>query len=125
MLIDFETGHFGDPAFDLGFLTSHLVLKWIYHAKANDQAWEFWHLVEAFWRAYLPVVEAAAGAEDIADLEPRMLQNLGGCLLARLEGKSPVEYLTDETKRATVRGLAASFLTSGETRLDQLLKKLF
>ncbi len=27
MLVDFETGHYGDPAFDLGFFLSHLVLK--------------------------------------------------------------------------------------------------
>ena len=124
MLIDFETGHFGDPAFDLGFFTSHLVLKRVYHAAANDLAWEYWRLVDAFWRAYLPTVEAVAGAAETADLERRAAQNLGGCLLARLEGKSRVEYLTDKTKRAAVRTLAAQLLTSSELRFHEWSKNL-
>jgi aminoglycoside phosphotransferase (APT) family kinase protein len=122
-LIDFETGHFGDPAFDVGFFTSHLVLKCAYHAARGNQFWEYWRLVDAFWRAYLPAVQAVAGA-NIADLEPRMLQNLGGCLLARLEGKSPVDYLTDQSKRANVRTLATCLLTSDETRFDEWSKNL-
>jgi 5-methylthioribose kinase len=111
MLIDFETGHFGDPAFDLGFFATHLVLKRFYHAPHKEQ---FARLVDAFWREYRPIVESRAGAAQTADLAHRAARNLGGCLLARLEGKSPVEYLTDPGKRADARALAVRLLTAEE-----------
>ena len=42
MLVDYETGHFGDPAFDLGFFLSHLVLKAFYHAQITLVSWRSW-----------------------------------------------------------------------------------
>ena len=121
MLIDFETGHFGDPAFDLGFFTTHLVLK-RYFMRARDG--EFGRLVDVFWAAYRPVVETVADATEMADLERRAVRNLGGCLLARLEGKSRVEYLTDEAKRAAVRALAVRLLTSESTGFGEYIERM-
>jgi hypothetical protein len=55
---------------------------------------EYLRLAETFWETYHGAVAAAAGAEETAHLEQRTLANLAGCLLARVDGKSPVDYLS-------------------------------
>jgi 5-methylthioribose kinase len=107
MLVDFETGHYGDPAFDLGFFLSHLVLKLVYHAPETAH---FLGLITGFWEAYLEVLRPQRTANELRDLERRAVLNLAGCLWARLEGKSKIEYLTDTSKRDVVRRLARSWL---------------
>ena len=49
MLIDFEVGHYGDPAFDFGFFLSHLALKACYHAPRDGP---FFDLIDSFWSGY-------------------------------------------------------------------------
>lgn len=101
LMVDFETGHYGDPAFDLGFFLTHLMLKSFHLA---DQAEEYLTLPVSFWNAYRLRVAAVVGEGAWSDLERRAMQNLAGCAWARLDGKSPVEYLTHEPTRAAVRG---------------------
>ena len=91
MLIDFEVGHFGDPAFDLGFLLTHLLLKGIW---AGPKRTSYLRLANGFWGAYLHALSTAASADDLLALENRTLLNLAGCTLARIDGKSPVDYLS-------------------------------
>lgn len=107
LLIDFEVGHFGDPAFDLGFFLSHLVLKSVW---AGDRLLEYLGLASAFVAAYRTIVAATGGVEELAQLEQRMLMNLAGCLLARVDGKSPVDYLSFR-RQQTVRSLARAWLS--------------
>lgn len=54
-LVDYETAHFGDPAFDLGFFLSHLLLKTILHADRFD---EFAAQTTSFWKSYLGTLNA-------------------------------------------------------------------
>ncbi len=100
MLVDFETGHFGDPAFDLGFFLSHLALKACYHAPRHG---EFLRLTEAFWGVYRAAMRKRAAAEELAALERRAILNFAGCAWARLDGKSPVDYLNDAARQETMR----------------------
>jgi len=96
VLLDCEVAWYGDPAFDLAFLLTHLLLKALFHApepKGLDA------MSRAFWRRYR---ERAGHAIDCAALEPRVARLLPMLLLARVDGKSPVEYL-DEPRRAWVR----------------------
>ena len=106
MLIDFEVGHFGDPAFDLGFFLTHLVLKSIWAGPRRD---ELLRLADQFWTAYAATLVSHIAASELAGLERRMLLNLAGCLLARIDGKSPVDYL-NSPQQATVRELARHWL---------------
>jgi 5-methylthioribose kinase len=99
MMVDFETGHYGDPAFDLGFFLSHLVLKAFYHAPRHEALLE---LTEQFWSAYR---EAMGGLAEQNELQRHAILNFAGCAWARLDGKSPVEYLKDATRRDQVRAL--------------------
>jgi 5-methylthioribose kinase len=106
MLIDFEVGHYGDPAFDLGFFLTHLVLKSISAGKRRN---EYLALASEFWQAYRTTLEPAIDTDAFAALESRAMWNLAGCMLARIDGKSPVDYLTEE-QRAIARSLAKRWL---------------
>ncbi len=89
VLVDFETGHFGDPGFDLGFFLSHLALKAIRHGAGGLPLIE---LLRRFWRTYQNA--AHWPARTLAALEPRSIRHWGACMLARVDGKSPVDYLS-------------------------------
>jgi hypothetical protein len=52
------------------------------------------------------------------ELERRGVQHLGVCLLARIDGTSPVEYLPEEPKREAVRRLGRSILQWGIGRWE-------
>jgi hypothetical protein len=116
MLIDFEVGHFGDPAFDLGFFLTHLVLKSVWAGRRGPQ---YRTLATAFWNTYRRVLAATVPAAEIGELEQRMLLNLAGCLLARVDGKSPVDYL-DPHQQERVRGLALAWLREPPASLDTI-----
>jgi len=109
MMVDFEVGHFGDPAFDLGFFLSHLMLKGIW---SESQFNQYWQLIEAFCEAYWSGMQEILSPGDRASLEQRAVNNLAACLLARVDGKSPVEYLTVESHRDQVRKMARHLLLS-------------
>lgn len=102
MIVDFETGHYGDPAFDLGFFLSHLVLKAALHAPRHGP---FLELTEAFRQSYDAAMQPRIGSGQLAALWARGVQNFAGCAWARLDGKSPVEYLTQEHRRGQVRAI--------------------
>jgi aminoglycoside phosphotransferase (APT) family kinase protein len=99
VLVDYETVHFGDPAFDLGFFLAHLSLKAIYHVGRHGR---FLDLIATFWRAYLERVDF----EPAPALVSRGLLHLAGNLLVRIDGTSPVDYLADEPRRECGRAYA-------------------
>ncbi len=102
-LVDYETAHFGDPTMDLGLFLTHLLLK-AFRLPARRAA--YFGLTAAFWRAYLDEVRFAPADE----LQRRGFGHLGACLLARVDGTSPVEYLPEEPKREAVRRLGRNLL---------------
>jgi 5-methylthioribose kinase len=96
ILLDHEVIHFGDPAFDVGFSLAHLLSK--AHHLTRDRA-AFLEGARSYWRAY----EAALGSTAWAPgLEERSVRHTLGCLLARVAGRSPLEYL-DEVERVRQR----------------------
>jgi 5-methylthioribose kinase len=103
MLVDYETAHRGDPAMDLGFFLSHLLLKAVHRAHERQRYFE---LTRAFWRGYHKVVVSI----PMAELEARGIGHLAVCLLARIDGTSPVDYLPQEEKRRAVRRLGRQVL---------------
>jgi 5-methylthioribose kinase len=119
LMVDFETGHFGDPAFDLGFFLSHLSLKAIYHAPRHEL---LLRIADRFWESYLETLSGrtkwgggsadhdAIDAGEAAALADRGMRHLGGCVLARIDGKSPVDYLTDTARREMARSFGRLLL---------------
>jgi 5-methylthioribose kinase len=105
-VVDFETAHAGDPAFDIGFFLSHLTLKGF-----RDEGRCF-ALVTPFWDGYH--AEAGPGHPDLSE---RSTRHAAACMLARVDGTSPVDYLSD-VDRARVRAVATEILTRPSLRLD-------
>ena len=101
ILLDHEVAHLGDPAFDVGFALTHLLSK-AHHLPAQRAA--FGQAARVFWSAY----EQELGAVPWrAALEARATRHTLGCLLARVAGRSPLEYLSpDERARQQAAVLA-------------------
>lgn len=88
ILLDYEVVHFGDPAFDVGFALTHFLSK-AHHVPAERV--RLASAAELFWRVYRERITQVNWANE---LEPRVVAHTLGCLLARVTGKSPLEYLT-------------------------------
>ena len=113
VLLDAECAWYGDPAFDLAFCLNHLLLKCLWRPAAQAS---FLACFAALANTYL----AAVAWEPPARLEARAAALLPGLLLARIDGKSPVEYVTADTDRARVRRVAAELIRRPVPRLAQL-----
>lgn len=119
-LIDFEVGHYGDPAFDLGFFLSHLVLKGF----RRPQDWiALQEAASAFLDSYGSCLTALIDEATMKDMMRRAIENMLACMLARIDGKSPVEYLTP-VQRSTVRRVAKELLPQGLNDFDSTWRKL-
>jgi aminoglycoside phosphotransferase (APT) family kinase protein len=117
IFLDAECAWYGDPAFDLAFCLTHLVLKCIWNpaAAADLFAPSFAGLVEA----YLGEVDW----EDAAALERRAARLLPAIVLARIDGKSPVEYIVDEADKQRVRAFALPLVEEPEEKLRAILAR--
>ncbi len=121
-LVDFETGHWGDPAFDLGFFLSHLFLKTLIPQFDFDKAVM---LVTHFWAHYRRTVTAANTGLVFAEVAARVPRHVASCLLARIDGKSPVDYLPVDWQRDFVRRHATAWLTASPPAMEQLIPEWF
>jgi hypothetical protein len=103
VFLDAECAWYGDPAFDLAFCLNHLLLKCLWTPSA---AAAFLDCFDALASAYL----AGVDWEPAAALEARAAHLLPGLLLGRVDGKSPVEYVTEERDKAHVRRTGRALL---------------
>jgi len=90
ILLDYEVVHFGDPAFDVGFAMAHFFSKAHHLNRERDRLAS---AAELFWQVYREEIKHLDWAGDI---EPWVVRHTLGCLLARVAGKSRLEYLTPE-----------------------------
>lgn len=116
IILDAECATMGDPAFDVGFCLNHLLLK-SYHMPAQQIALRA--EAAAFWSAYVDHVTW----EPVAGLEARVAALLPMLMLARIDGKSPVEYLSEDA-RARVRGAAQPLIADPAPDLARLMNRL-
>jgi len=116
VLLDAECAWYGDPAFDLAFCSAHLLLKTVWkpaHTTAYLASFAALH------EGYL----AGVNWEPVAVIEARAVELTAAVLLARVDGKSPAEYLQAPEDRAFVRAasrklIADSPLTMAEVAAD-------
>jgi aminoglycoside phosphotransferase (APT) family kinase protein len=92
VLLDHEVIHWGDGAFDLGFALTHLLSK-AHHVRAHRAA--FAEAAETFWRSYHTEL---GDVPWHARLEARAVRHTLACLLARVAGRSPLEYLSADER---------------------------
>lgn len=103
VFLDAECAWYGDPAFDLAFCLNHLLLKCVWRPQWQGR--------------YLESFDALAGSylanvtwEARDDIEARTAHLLPGLFLGRIDGKSPVEYITTDAQRERVRRVARALL---------------
>ena len=99
VFLDAECAWYGDPAFDLAFCLNHLLLKCLWTPPARAA---FLDCFDSLSSAYLRGV-------PFKDVEKRTASLLPALLLARVDGKSPVEYLSDAQK-SLVRDVARALI---------------
>ncbi len=93
VLLDHEVIHFGDPAFDIGFSMAHFLSKAHYRA---DLQGTFIDTAQLYWQTYFKQTREEPWA---VELEHFCVQHTLACLLARVAGKSMLEYLGPEQKK--------------------------
>jgi len=105
VFLDAECAWWGDPAFDLAFCLNHLLLKCLWTPTAGG---DFLRCFQAMTATYV----AGVTWEAASALEARAAHLLPGLFLARVDGKSPVEYITDEHNKNRVRRAARALLAA-------------
>jgi len=110
VFLDAECAWFGDPAFDLAFCLNHFLLKCLWTPGAARGFLGCFSAMADAYRRYVAWEPAHA-------LEARAARLLPGLFLARVDGKSPVEYLTADADKDRVRRVARALLAAPVTRL--------
>jgi aminoglycoside phosphotransferase (APT) family kinase protein len=116
VFLDAECAWYGDPAFDLAFCLNHLLLKCLWRPASTSA---FLASFDALAQSYL----AAVQWEPVGELETRTAAMLPGMLLARVDGKSPVEYLTAESDRDRVRSFAKPLVREPVKTLAEIRRR--
>lgn len=113
VILDAECACIGDPAFDLAFCLNHFLLKCLWtpgHQK------DFLACYTAMTESYLATVDW----EPVQLLEARAASLLPGLFLARVDGKSPAEYINEEKDKDKIRRVARAFLISPPDQLSDI-----
>ena len=116
VILDAECATMGDASFDVAFCLNHLILKALHLPQDRDRL-----LANAlqFWDAY----SARIVWEDALHLEGRICDLLPALMLARVDGKSPVEYLS-ESHRGTIRRVSVPMIAAPKSRLAEMILSL-
>ncbi|WP_135077089.1 aminoglycoside phosphotransferase family protein [Terasakiella sp. SH-1] len=116
VFLDAECATMGDASFDPAFCLNHLVIKALHLPAKRKQLLKS---ALTFWESYASHI----CWEDPAVLEARVCRLLAAFMLARVDGKSPVEYL-NEDERTSLRGLALSLLKEPKQTLSDFINQL-
>lgn len=118
IILDAECATMGDACFDLAFCLNHLILKAILLPAAQK---EFLEAARILWHSYRPHI----CWENPMQLEQRICALLPALMLARVDGKSPVEYF-DATKAQVVRAFSLMQLKNpvADQSLDHFLDSI-
>ncbi|HEY5412087.1 MAG TPA: phosphotransferase, partial [Caulobacteraceae bacterium] len=111
VFLDAETAWWGDPAFDGASVLNHLLLK---RLPVRGRARELNDSFTAMAGAWLEQIDF----EPRAAIERRAASLLPALLLARVDGKSPVEYIATDAERDLVRGVAVPLLQTPPETLE-------
>jgi len=116
VILDAECAWYGDPAFDLAFVLNHLLLK---GAARPQRRARYAEAIAALASAYF----AHVVWEERARCDARAAALLPALMLARIDGKSPVEYLTGTAEREAVRAFARAHVTLPVAELAEISRR--
>lgn len=115
VLLDCEVAWYGDPIFDVAFILNHFILKALY---AQKKAEEFIRLAEAVLKSY----KIHSGGIVNQGFNEKLVRLLLLLMLARVDGKSPVEYLNPK-QQWKVRHFVHEELANGTSNFKALINK--
>lgn len=110
--IDFEVVHYGDPSFDVAFLINHLLLKSL-HREAP-----------AYKRAARNFFAILQDALKEPWLEAATIRHLGALMLARVDGKSPAEYIRGTALEPRVREIARGIVLHPKESIAETMESV-
>jgi aminoglycoside phosphotransferase (APT) family kinase protein len=110
VFLDAECAWYGDPAFDLAFCLNHMLLKCLWRPQWSPLYLECFR---ALAHAYLDGVTW----ESREGIDRRTAELLPALFLARVDGKSPAEYITEDWQRDAVRRVAGALLRTPPKQL--------
>ncbi len=114
--IDFECAHYGDPSYDAGFLLNHLVLKAFHRPDLADSYLQLARVAFVWILATLPPAA-------LEWYERAAARHLAFLMLARVDGKSPVEYLPPGLIQHAVRRLALALIAAAPRTVGETLER--
>jgi hypothetical protein len=121
VMLDHEVIHWGDPAFDFGFALTHFLAKAVHLPPTRDQLID---CTQKFFKAYMAAFYFPRMVEQSIDpaFLQRCVRHTLGCLLARVVGRSPLEYLSPE-ERARQRGAAVRLIMDLPRDVPELIEQ--
>lgn len=118
VFLDAETACYGDPAFDLAFCLNHFLLKSVWRPQWKDR---YAQAFASMRGSYL----AGVTWEEATEIDGRAARLLPMLFLARVDGKSPVEYLTEEADKSFVRATARAMIQRAPANLEEIARRYF
>lgn len=114
IILDYEVIHFGDPAFDIGFSLTHFLSK-AHHLPAHRQA--FLGLARRYWQSYHDELSAQL-RERVREYAAK---HTLACMLARVAGRSPLEYL-DASERERQQLIVLALIEQDIADMPELIE---
>ena len=115
ILLDHEVIHWGDPAFDVGFSLTHLLSKAHY---LKEQRSAFAQAARFYWKHYFAQLQDVDWKKQ---LEERAVRHTLACLLARVAGRSPLEYL-DVAQRQIQKDIVVQIMKNPPREISVLIE---
>ena len=116
IFLDAECAWFGDPVFDISFCLNHIILKSLVLKKIDKELINHFNILannylsNVFW-------------ENPRIYEKRIIRVLASLMLARIDGKSPVEYINTDLQKNKVRNFSKYILKNPLNSLLEFSEK--
>jgi hypothetical protein len=114
ILLDHEVLHFGDPAFDVGFSLTHILSKALH---VREQRSALIAAARRYWKHYFDEVREMPW---VGHLDVPAAKHTLACMLARICGRSPLEYLTSH-ERLMQRQVVIEMIKENLTSVDAVI----
>ena len=112
-LLDLEVSYYGHPSFDMAFFANHFLLKSVKNRQWADAYLNMLRFMKDIYFGGISFTDARLLEKQVCDV-------LGFLFLARVDGKSPVEYLTEEADKELVRRTAFTMIERQPETLEEM-----
>ena len=114
-IMDFEVATYGHPSFDLAFFSNHFILKSV---KNRQYGAAYISMLEYMLNIYFDEMDYM----DKTELEASFVRLLSLLMIARVDGKSPAEYITAPADKELIRKMAFAIIEGGVTSRKDMLE---